>query len=895
MRTLRFTLLFLVLLHSAFSQQLSEKELHDLATDRIADVLFEPLSPALRARHTSFEKVNNVKLHFTVEDSSIDRLGGLSEHLFKIYKTVVSPVNVNKRTITGEFSVLDEGVLSDLVKYRTSATADLRSCRLPLAETEKLDSNYTAVLDAQSQNVGNLGEYPSTINGVLLQAGYDYERIMAGHPRCEEHSITNYNMYAANTTAARAAKWHKDVNDITMQISGNLLLFGNSETGFNQGSSSNSGNTGINLNIDPNNLTGRHIINLNNSLNSCTERDMEVRCRMLYKKMGIRYLFLTKSLSYFLPHDSLNVFRDAATSNFENNSGQLIIALYLKMSDPISGKDGITLLVKQVNGEWLSNADIAFAGNNNGGTYTTGTFFRFNNLFKNIPKPLTICYQVAKVNGMLTTTYLNKGQTVKGREQMYYHIFKIDKAFDILAGYRSEIIAIQSLIGSAGGSTGGVSGLGNYTTLKGDIVQLRLKQKLAYLKAARAPEFDEAEVHFKEAYLQNKELTQAAALKHLKENYGSLYPGNQIDALVANAAIPSDINAGTCPANENSDVIADVLGASSLLLSFVALDCIPDALSVAYFAATDQTLEMFMASASFFLPGSLSGAKRLISNTGDALTSINKGSKLLLEGGVTKAIDPDIGHMSAFFGLEPSLVDAALVSRINSNPTITKKLIADEGSANLPVTAAQARIWKNTEELPAPKRTEFVKKCYDDGNFRQKVLDDPEEVLVFGGLLARGVKKDEFLKSVPEFAGNANLGEQAWDLFRNENWVGLENLVNTHTINRNWPPNDGFINVEIINLQVGHEIDRYGGRIVNSKFVDDGKFAADKGSSFESRALPQNYLSEMPYKKYKVVKEIKGVKRGKSIPWFGAIGEGRQYKTPVSISELLEQGFIVEL
>lgn len=143
MRTIRLTILCLVLFHPAFSQQPSEKEIRDAAIELIADALFEPQSPLVRSQHKAFERRNQIKLQFTVEDASLDKLGGLSEHLFKIYKTIISPVNVNARTITGEFSLLNEGVLSDLVKYRSAATADLRSCQLPLAQTDKMDSLYT--------------------------------------------------------------------------------------------------------------------------------------------------------------------------------------------------------------------------------------------------------------------------------------------------------------------------------------------------------------------------------------------------------------------------------------------------------------------------------------------------------------------------------------------------------------------------------------------------------------------------------------------------------------------------------------------------------------------------------------------------------------------------------
>jgi hypothetical protein len=731
MRKAGFSLLCLLYFTAAFSQQLTVKEKHDRATDLTADALFGPASIALRDQQGSFEKAHSIKLHFTVDGATLDQVGGLSEYLFKIYKTIVSPVNVNVRTITGEFGLLDNGVLSDIVKYRSNATPDLRACILPPGETARMDSLYTLGLAAQTIGTGDLNEFPHSIDGVLLQAGRDYSKILGDHASCDAISNSTYDIYVRNTRPGRKTDWTNDAEAIRLQVSLNLGMLAN-EPGSTSG---NNGSTGVDLKIDPQKFSGKHIINLNQSLNACTENDMEVRCRMLMKKTGIRFVFLTKNIDYFIPRDSMNVFRDAAAASFSSNvTEDRIIALYLRMHDATTGKNGMVLLVKQINGEWLSNADIAFAAGNNGEQYQAGTFFRFNNLFKNIPKPLTLCYQVAKVNGVLTTAYLEKEQSVKGKEQMYYHVFKADKAFDEIRQYGSDIAALYQSSGSSGGSILGTGGITNTGPIFEQIAELRLKQKIAYLKAARSPQFNEADIHFKEIYLQDSNLVKAAALKYIEQKYGELYRNNQFRALIANASIPSGMNAGTCATSDRSDAIADVLGVSSLLLSPVGLDFVPDGLSVAYFAATDETADMLLASASFFMPGSLCGAKRILNGTSDALESINKGSKLITEQGVTKAIDPDIGHLTAFFALERNRVDAGLVSKINNAPAVTKKLIGHDVACCLPVTSAQATLWKNTEKLPAGKRVDFVKKCYDDDAFRNKCLVDGDEVLRWGGM-----------------------------------------------------------------------------------------------------------------------------------------------------------------
>ena len=90
-----------------------------------------------------------------------------------------------------------------------------------------------------------------------------------------------------------------------------------------------------------------------------------------------------------------------------------------------------------------------------------------------------------------------------------------------------------------------------------------------------------------------------------------------------------------------------------------------------------------------------------------------------------------------------------------------------------------------------------------------------------------------------------------------------------------WPPKDGFVSSRASKLKPGKIIDRY------SEFVgvnDTGRFAANKGTSFGKRSLPDNY-KDFPLTKYKVLKTI-NVKAGKAAPWFGQSGGGMQYRLP---------------
>lgn len=157
--------------------------------------------------------------------------------------------------------------------------------------------------------------------------------------------------------------------------------------------------------------------------------------------------------------------------------------------------------------------------------------------------------------------------------------------------------------------------------------------------------------------------------------------------------------------------------------------------------------------------------------------------------------------------------------------------------------------------------------------------------------IANGLTKAEFKNT---FSAADNLVDQAWDLWKTQNWNELENLFKVNGINGGWPPNRGFIEFTTEPLAIGKEFDRYGGYFENGVFKDRGTFGSPKGAPFESRALPEETLNS-PYKKYRVIKEIPEVKKGPAAPWFDQPGMGIQYEFPYSINELLEGGFITPI
>ncbi len=699
--------------------------------DNIKDVLFESRAKPIRDKQKQFEDLFGVKLQYQVDDASLDKIGGLSEYLFKLYQTFTSPYNTNVKTITGEFSTVEFGVPISTVGYKTLATPDLRTCRLPVVDTETLDAMFSRAMGTQiALSPEILAECPENIDGVLNDALRRYENVLIKNRACPGTlgmNANDYNQEVINTIPQRKSNWLTDSTSINATLHLNIGLITSNAPPTPPNGNNNYGNTGVNLGIPLQtlNLPGKYVIDLNNCFNACTENDLEVRCRMLksLSSNNTHYIFLTKELNYYLPMDSLNKFRDAVVHGIETNhpNKQLVIALYIKMKGQL--KDSRTLLVKQLGGTPLTAADISFAGYNNGGNYQTGAYWTFNNLFKNIPKPLTLCYQVAKVNGVLTTTYFKKGE-VKGREQLYYHVFKMDKAFDEIRELKSQLSAIYANYPVSPTTMASAPMSGNDY---GRIEELRAKVKLAYIKALRTPDLKTVDVNFKEKYLQNEVTAKEGALNHLKTNYSSVIDGSAI----GNYSVPPDLKMGTCPSNESTDIIADVLNISSLILSPVGLDFIPDALSVVYYYETGQTADAIIAAGCLAVTGlptgALLGTKKVVTSSADIIDGVNKGGKLIKDGGnVVSIVKADNESVLAICNLKPfSEAPAALINKLDANPNQVQLL--------LNVTEAQAKMYSHVNDLPTSKKIEFINKVIDEPSFFNSIKAVPKRVKIWAG------------------------------------------------------------------------------------------------------------------------------------------------------------------
>ena len=162
--------------------------------------------------------------------------------------------------------------------------------------------------------------------------------------------------------------------------------------------------------------------------------------------------------------------------------------------------------------------------------------------------------------------------------------------------------------------------------------------------------------------------------------------------------------------------------------------------------------------------------------------------------------------------------------------------------------------------------------------------------------LVRGVTFNDFKASVSDFADSTKklLADTAWKLWKQERWNKLEQFFTANNLNGGWPPNRGAVNLKIVVLKAGLEIDRYGGYYdADSVFQDKGTFVSLKSVPFPQRALPDKTLSS-PYRVYRVLKPIPNVREGKIIPWFGKPGLGIQDELPYTVNDLKKEGYIKE-
>ena len=115
------------------------------------------------------------------------------------------------------------------------------------------------------------------------------------------------------------------------------------------------------------------------------------------------------------------------------------------------------------------------------------------------------------------------------------------------------------------------------------------------------------------------------------------------------------------------------------------------------------------------------------------------------------------------------------------------------------------------------------------------------------------------------------------------------NFFHSFKYNPQWlgyyPPNDGFNGqTQTITLQPGTIIQRIGDA--------SGSFAAPYYSDPMSLSLPYNQMAYMDNPNIYIVNSSFEVISGQATPWFGQYGGGIQYKLPMSILKLLNEGYL---
>lgn len=103
-----------------------------------------------------------------------------------------------------------------------------------------------------------------------------------------------------------------------------------------------------------------------------------------------------------------------------------------------------------------------------------------------------------------------------------------------------------------------------------------------------------------------------------------------------------------------------------------------------------------------------------------------------------------------------------------------------------------------------------------------------------------------------------------------------------------WPADEGFASPPVkANLPQSTVIDRYSAQVGEK---DYGSFFAPEGTAYESRSLPYD-PAKMQHARYRVLKPLE-VSSGPAAPAFGQTGGGLQFKTPLSTSELIRDGYL---
>ncbi|NBQ48543.1 MAG: hypothetical protein EBU33_08845, partial [Sphingobacteriia bacterium] len=376
-----------------------------------------------------FEDQTAIKLYYKIEDETLSELGGLSKHLFKIYQSITQPAGNQVKTLSGSFSAVENGELCRRLSYSSYATPDVASCALPTADLQGFDSLANQHFRSSFSTAADVDESPDYVNDFLKQSVYQYSDIYNAHyEHCDSSSSKKlrYEEHVIHTRYERKTKWF----DTYLALANKLQELANTQEGGALQSTTLAA------------LSGKveHVATLNNALSTCARKDLNAQSELLYRHTGIHFYYLSAQIDFLLPRDSMQLFVDQVAQHLFtfDASGKHIVALWLKLKDPSDGQTYSCLLLAQ-NGNHLNRADINFARWNNSSHYRDASYQVYQSLYTQIRKPLILCYQTLKANGLLTTLYLRKRESLKGARQIYVQVFKYDQQLPRLNELEAEL------------------------------------------------------------------------------------------------------------------------------------------------------------------------------------------------------------------------------------------------------------------------------------------------------------------------------------------------------------------------------------------------------------------------------------------------------------------------
>ena len=860
-------LLFIFSLLHLHSQK-DSVSVRDQALDNMISIAFDARGADLRGQLERFEDQTAIKLYYKIEDETLSELGGLSKHLFKIYQSITQPASPQVKTLSGSFSAVENGELCRRLSYSSYATPDVASCALPTSDLQGFDSLANQHFRSSFSTAADVDESPAYVNDFLKQSVYQYSDIYNAHyERCDSSSSKKlrYEEHVIHTRYERKTKWF----DTYLALANILQELANTQEG------------GMVQSTTLAALSGKteHVATLNNALSTCARKDLNAQSELLYRHTGIHFYYLSAQIDFLLPRDSMQLFVDQVAQHLFtfDASGKHIVALWLKLKDPSDGQSYSCLLLAQ-NGNHLNRADINFARWNNSSHYRDASYQVYQSLYTQIRKPLILCYQTLKANGLLTTLYLRKRESLKGARQIYVQVFKYDQQLPRLNELEAELSRAAN-----------EDHVECKTCPRIDQSALHAEKRKILSASILKTKLLEAPTHFKTQFLCEPELARWAAWQWARKEFPNVFSNTIGETLSNYWQGEQGYELGTC--DQAPDVLKDVLTWSSILLAPVQLDFIPDALSVAYSLSKGDYGEASAAAVFVFAPGNLQAVKRLLYTPEELVSAVNKGAKLLRENGVYKAIDPEQDALMRCFQLsahEASSLPAKAVADLSTTRTL------------LALTTSRHVLVSNVNTLPKPKREAFLNAYFDNAAFREEITAKPELLWHWASALTElnGIKKVDFLNSVNNWP-DQNAAEKSWYLFSNKRFDELEKYMTSNNMNGQYPPMAGFLN--LIKTAICTDLkdmvfDRY-----QDSEVLKGSFASPmkpdgQSYSFESRALHPG-TKYTHYIKFKLLDPCKSnliFTFGEAMKWFSLPGGAVQIKSNVNFI-LLKEGLDIKL